>query len=283
MIKAFLKDQAFLDEVKDASPEPGMLHLWWLGQSGYLLKWKDLHLLIDPYLSDSLTKKYADTDKPHVRMSEQVIAPEKLDFIDAATSSHNHTDHLDSETLIPLMQVNPRMRLLIPEANREFVANRLQCSLDFPIGLNDREKVELLPELWVHGIPAAHNELDRDAQGNCKYMGYVFQFGPFQVYHSGDTLWRQEIVEALEPFFPDIAILPINGNVPERRVAGNLNADEAVQLAQTIGSKVVIPCHYHMFAFNTVEPDEFLDLAIQGSQPYVLLQIGERFTYSIDS
>jgi len=282
MIKALLKDQAFLDDVKDAPSKPDTLHMWWLGQSGYLVKWKKVHLLIDPYLSDSLTKKYANTDKPHVRMGERVIAPERLDFIDAATSSHNHTDHLDGETLVPLLQKNPGMRLLIPEANRDFVANRLQCLPDFPIGLNEKEKVELLPEVSVHGIPAAHNELERDDQGRCKYMGYVFQLGPFQVYHSGDTLWRQEIVDALEPFSPDVAILPINGNVPERRVAGNLNAEEALRLGRTIGAKVLIPCHYHMFTFNTVDPDGFIAQAREASQAVALLQFGERFTFSTD-
>ncbi|MGZ9225209.1 MAG: hypothetical protein ACXW4M_06595 [Anaerolineales bacterium] len=49
--------------------------------------------MIDPYLSDSLTKKYAGTNKPHVRMTERVIAPEWLDFVEVVTSSHIHTDH----------------------------------------------------------------------------------------------------------------------------------------------------------------------------------------------
>ena len=57
------------------------------------MQWNDHHLLLDPYLSDSLTRKYAATDKPHVRMTELVIDPARLDFIDAVTSSHNHTDH----------------------------------------------------------------------------------------------------------------------------------------------------------------------------------------------
>ena len=34
-------------------------------------------------------------------MTERVIAPERLDFIDVVTSSHNHTDHLDRDTLAP--------------------------------------------------------------------------------------------------------------------------------------------------------------------------------------
>ena len=47
--------------------------IWWLGQSGFLIQWNKKCLLFDPYLSDSLTKKYASTHKPHERLSELVI------------------------------------------------------------------------------------------------------------------------------------------------------------------------------------------------------------------
>src|SRR5438105_11114318 len=127
MIKPLLQDDAFLADVAEARGDLANLHLWWLGQSGFLVQWQERHLLLDPYLSDSLTKKYAQTDKPHVRMTERVIAPEKLNFINVITSSHNHTDHLDAETLLPLLAANPSSSLIIPEASREFVVNRLKC------------------------------------------------------------------------------------------------------------------------------------------------------------
>ena len=92
MIVPHLQDAAFLASVHRARHNPEHLHLWWLGQSGFLVQWQGQHLLLDPYLSDSLTAKYAATDKPHIRMTERVIAPESLDFIQVVTSSHNHTD-----------------------------------------------------------------------------------------------------------------------------------------------------------------------------------------------
>src|ERR671922_559864 len=126
MIKPALQDDAFLADVREARKETRYFHLWWLGQSGFLLQWQGKHLLFDPYLSDSLTRKYAHTDKPHVRMTGRVVAPERLDFIDAVTSSHNHTDHLDGETLLPLMEANPYLTLIVPHANLDFAAERLQ-------------------------------------------------------------------------------------------------------------------------------------------------------------
>ncbi len=79
----------------------GSFRLWWLGQSGFLLQWQGIHVLLDPYLSDSLTQKYSQTDKPHVRMTELVIDPARFSMADIAASTHNHTDHLDAEALRP--------------------------------------------------------------------------------------------------------------------------------------------------------------------------------------
>ena len=51
--------------------------------------------------------------------------------------SHNHTDHLDAETLAPAAAANPQARLIIPRANRAFVAERLQMDAKDLIGLDD--------------------------------------------------------------------------------------------------------------------------------------------------
>jgi L-ascorbate metabolism protein UlaG (beta-lactamase superfamily) len=276
LIPAILKDETFLADVEKYRRDEENFYLWWLGQSGYLLLWKGKKVLIDPYLSDSLTKKYAATNKPHIRMSEKVIDPNLLRDISIVTSSHNHTDHLDAETLIPLLKNNPGIKFIIPEANRKFVCERLQVPTDFPIGLNDGKKIQI-DEFTFYGVAAKHNEIERDENSNCKFMGYVIQFGSWSIYHSGDTLWFDELPLLLKPFNIDVALLPINGNDPSRGVAGNLNAKEAAQLAKEINAKTIIPCHYNMFTFNTADPKEFAEEAERINQPYCILEIGGRF------
>src|SRR4029453_9735873 len=71
LISAFKKDEELVKEMDSLLSDNDGFHLWWLGQSGFLLQWKGKRVLIDPYLSDSLTKKYAATDKPNIRMSER--------------------------------------------------------------------------------------------------------------------------------------------------------------------------------------------------------------------
>ena len=277
MIKPVLQDEAFIEDVQRAQRLRDTFQLWWLGQSGFLLQWNDRHLLFDPYLSDSLTKKYACTEKPHVRMTERVAAPEKLSFVDVVTSSHNHTDHLDAETLVPLLKANPKLDIVVPEANREFASNRLGVVMELPIGL-DAGRHTIVKGFNIHAVPAAHETIDKDDHGRCKFLGYVVEFGGWRVYHSGDTVRYPGMAERLRPFAVDVAILPINGARPERKVAGNLNAREAAELGADIGARCVIPCHYEMFEFNTASPSDFVMHArVAGVNARVLLA-GERWS-----
>jgi L-ascorbate metabolism protein UlaG (beta-lactamase superfamily) len=273
LIRALQKDDVLLNDIKTSETGDGF-KIWWLAQSGFLIKWQGKFLLFDPYLSDSLSVKYAATDKPHTRMSELAIDPAHLDMIDIVTSSHNHTDHLDGETLIPLLSSSSNVKFIIPEANRDFVCERVKCTRDFPIGLSDGESVEL-NGFKIYGVPAAHNSIDRDTNGKIKFMGFVAEFGDYKVYHSGDTLWYDGIVETLKPFQVDVAFLPINGNKPERRVAGNLNYQEAVQLAKAINAKLTIPHHYNLFDFNTENPQNFIQEAEKERITFKVLEIGE--------
>jgi L-ascorbate metabolism protein UlaG (beta-lactamase superfamily) len=278
LIPAFCQGLDLQQQIRQAkaNSRADYFDVWWLGQSGFLIQWNGKCLLLDPYLSDSLTRKYAATSKPHVRLSELVIEPHLLDCVDIVTSSHNHTDHLDGETLIPLLKASRGISFVIPEANRDFVAERVQCDRNFPVGLSDGEQIEV-KGFTFQGIPSAHNQIERDEAGRPKFMGYVVQFGKFQVYHSGDTLWFDGLEKILKSFQVDVAFLPINGNDPTRGVAGNLNASEAALLGKAIDAGVVIPHHYNMFAFNTADPNDFAGEAKRQQQPYVVLNLGERW------
>ena len=274
MIEPLQKGAALLADIQESAVPPGQWRMWWLGQSGFLIKWDERYCLLDPYLSDSLTKKYASTDKPHIRMTELVLAPEWFDCIDVVSSSHNHTDHLDAETLKPLLRVNPDLAMVIPEANRSFVAERLQCDSAWPIGLSDGMQHEVRGFRFV-GIPAAHETLEVDEIGRHRFMGYIIRFGGWTFYHSGDTLLYEGMVDRLKPWSVDVALLPINGRDPARRVAGNLNARQAARLAKDIGARLVVPCHYDMFTFNTASPESFIAECNKLNQPHYVMKNGE--------
>ena len=263
MIEPLLSDDALLADVEAARGEPGVLHAWWLGQSGFLVQWEGAHLLFDPYLSDSLTRKYEDTEKPHVRMTKRTTAPERLDFVDVVTSTHNHTDHLDRETLEPILAAGAR--LVAPEANREFVRERLGREPDAALAIGERVE---LGGFELEAVPAAHTALSPET------VGYVVRCGFGTVYHSGDTLAFDGLAESLARHRIDLAFLPINGKV------GNMSGPEAARVAHEAGARLVVPCHFDMFEFNTASPDGFMAECDRLGQAHRVLRAGERLSLS---
>ena len=268
MIRPLRAGEAFLADVRAAT---GPLDLWWLGQSGFLVAYDGRYLLLDPYLSDSLTRKYAGTDKPHVRMTGRVIDPARLGFVDVVTASHAHTDHLDPDTLRGI----PDAALVAPEAHRELATERAGRP---PTGIDDGETVTVAG-FEITAVPAAHEAIERDDAGRTLHLGYVVRCGPFALYHAGDTIPYEEMAQRIGGGI-DVALLPINGRAPERGVAGNLNGEEAAALAHEIGARLAVPMHFEMFEFNTEPPDAFVAACERLGQPYRVLRAGERLTLS---
>jgi L-ascorbate metabolism protein UlaG (beta-lactamase superfamily) len=132
--------------------------------------------------------------------------------------------------------------------------------------------------VFVAAVSSAHPSIDLDEAGQSKYLGYRFemfaQFAVKAIYHSGDTVVYDGLADRVRALGPiDIAILPINGKV------GNMGGRDAARLAKEIGAKLVIPCHYDMFEFNTADPkDEFIPECERIGQAYRVLQVGERLT-----
>jgi L-ascorbate metabolism protein UlaG (beta-lactamase superfamily) len=226
------------------------VHVWWLGQSGFLIGSGGRHLVIDPYLSDSLTAKYEGTETPHVRMTPRVVEPEQLSYADVVLSTHGHTDHLDADTLRVI-----GAPLVAPARILDLARDR---SAGEVTGISEGETLEVAGFL-IEAVPAVH------PGEHC--IGYVITAGARRIYHSGDTTWVDPGVRGV-----NVAFVPINGKL------NNLEGPEAARLARTVEASLAIPCHYDMFEFNTASPDSFVAECGRLGQPYGVLRPGERLT-----
>jgi L-ascorbate metabolism protein UlaG (beta-lactamase superfamily) len=279
LIEPVQRDDALLADIASTAATDGDdLRVWWLGQAGFLVQWRGRHLVLDPYLSDSLTKKYATTDKPHVRMTARAVDPAGLRDVDVVTSSHNHTDHLDHETLGPLLEANPHAVLVIPEANREFVAERLGIEAGRPVGLAHGTSATIGP-FTLTGVAVAHEALEVDEAGHHRHLGYLVRVGPWTLFHSGDAVpcegMEVEVVRLAAGRTIDLTLLPINGRLPARRVPGNFWGDEAARFARAVEARLVVPMHFEMFTFNTETPELFVATAEAIGQAHRVLRCGE--------
>ncbi len=255
MIQPVRSGAALLDEIAAIHPAPGSIAVWWLGQSGLLIKSPTGVLVVDPYLSESLTTKYAKTDRPHVRMTAAPFRGEELRDVNVVLASHKHSDHLDPETTPAILSASPRARLVVPRA---LIAHAKSLGIDTERieGIDAGETLEIAG-FRVRAVPSAHEGLDTDAAGHHLYLGFVVEVEGLRLYHSGDGLAYEGLVEALGPGPFDVMFLPINGRDPMRGVPGNMASGEAVDLAGRVRPRFVVPHHYDMFTFNTAPVGEF--------------------------
>ena len=263
-----------LADVAAAERAPDRLHLWWLGQAGFLVAWDGRHLAIDPYLSDALGRKYAGTAKPHDRLAPPVVGAERLGFVDAVLATHHHGDHLDGDTLAPLLAAAPGAPLVVPAAHRALAAERAAVAPDRLVALDAGESADVAG-VRVTAVPAAHETLERDERGHLRHLGYVLVCGPFRIYHAGDTVLFDGQAAAVGAV--DAALLPINGRgIPG--TPGNLDAREAAALAAALPARVAVPCHFGLFAFNTAAPEPFATACARLGVAARVLRPGERLT-----
>lgn len=277
---------ALIREINRTDPGPRSAALWWLGQSGFAVKGGGLTLYLDPYLSTRLERRTADSPRAkHVRLCGIPVPPGAIANADYVFCSHDHGDHLDPETIVPLAAASPGVRFVVPRAARDTLLD-----LGIPAGrivpVDGDETVEL-GGIGVTGVPGRHNEFDWTEERGYPYLGFVIEWNGLRLYHAGDTILHDGLLRRLIPRRIDLALLPINGGDPDRVARGfksNLNYEEAADLGTAMGAKLIVPMHYGMFAINDERVERFAAYigAAHPDQAYRALAVGERFIFEPD-
>lgn len=257
------------------------LGLWWLGQAGFVLKHGQSLVVIDPYLSDFLAKKYRGQEYPHIRMRPPPIAVESFPEVDWVLVSHRHSDHMDPETLVPLAGKGSG-RFIVPRAERDWAVG-LGLPEGRVIGLNTGEEHPITPAGKVTAIASAHEELKTNERGEHHFLGYIVDLGAIRLYHAGDCVPYPGLASRLRRLSVDLALLPINGRDEARRsrnVPGNFSLAEAVEICDRAGIRLLMGHHFGMFDFNTIDPGRARqDLtAISHKCTVLLAEPGQRYT-----
>ncbi|MBN2349531.1 MAG: MBL fold metallo-hydrolase [Bacteroidales bacterium] len=230
----------------------------WLGQAGFAFRYRDLFLLIDPYLSDFLAEKYKGTPFPHIRMMEAPVKPENIYRPDYVFCTHRHSDHMDPGSLSILAGNNPQCKFIVPRAELTEAENR-GIPRSQLTGVNAGENYILNNSLKLEIIPAAHEEVKTNQAGEHLFLGYIISLNNLNIYHSGDCLPFDGLAELLSDKNIDIAILPINGRDKFRKnngVPGNFTFTEALELCRIANIKHMVASHFGMFDFNTISDTE---------------------------
>lgn len=201
-----------------------------IGQSGYLLKSGTTEILIDPYLSDVVNKV---AGRP--RLLPAPFAPQEV-RADAVICTHDHLDHLDAEAVAEM----PKGQFFITTC--EGKAHLAELGQTNAVALTEGQSiccgdVELTAVFADHTVEA---------------FGLMIRAEGKTLYFSGDTLYNEKLFDLAE-YHPDVTFICINGRL------GNMNVEEALEVAKRIGAKTNVPTHYDMFASNSEDPHLFAD------------------------
>ena len=240
-----------LRSIQDTEAPYGTVVLWWMGQMGLIAKAGDTVLSIDYFASPRASRQY-----------EAPIPPEEMEGIDAFLGTHDHVDHIDHESWKVWARTNPGAKFIFPRAHMEKVLAD-GVGEQSAVGMNDGESVQV-GAFTVHAVAAAHEFLDRDPQtGLFPHLQFVIEGNGVRIYHAGDTVRYEGMLARVKAFGDiDAALLPINGRDAKRyrrNTIGNMTFQEAADFAAEIGTRIVIPGHWDMFAHNSGDPYAFAD------------------------
>jgi L-ascorbate metabolism protein UlaG (beta-lactamase superfamily) len=164
---------------------------------------------------------------------------------------------MDPGTLPPLLRANPQAKLVVPHAVLSQALDRSGVAEERLILIDARQTVEPVPCLSVTATRAAHETLETDSEGHHRFLGYILETAGLRIWHSGDCIPFDGLIEEVAPYAPDIVLLPVNGRRPElseNGVPGNFTMAEAISIAGAIGARHLVAHHYGLFDFNTESP-----------------------------
>ena len=261
------------------------LELKFLGQAGFVINHGDDHFMIDPYLSNYVVDSGIGQAELFSRAFPPPLEIPSLRNVQVVFITHDHADHCDPHTLLPLFSANSEMKFIGPR----LVANHL-----IALGIDPSHIIvpvvgELMKSgnLQYYAVAAAHYDFGLDAESKeVGYFGYVICVNGKWIYHAGDTILYDGMVEQVLRHTPtiDLACLPVNGRDGWRErvgMIGNLDGAEALGLTKRIHADVLIPMHNDLFQANHVNPAVLADLAdrMAPRQKIHWLQPGESFYY----
>jgi L-ascorbate 6-phosphate lactonase len=250
---------------------PGSVTLWWLGQSGFLLKTPlGLVIALDPYLTNSCGALGAAVGLNMDRQVPPLLPPAGLVGIDLYVVTHSHQDHLDPETLLEYRRHGGRGPYLAPAESAEKLRS---------LGVPDEE----ITMTWPNRIFASRDLEIRAtfaipfAGDDLTHVGYLMSVdqGP-KIYFTGDTAYHEVLSAAVQPHQPDLMVSVING------AYRNLGPAEAARLTRELGVRKVIPCHYDLFPDNGQSPRMLRTCLLQEGivERFELLEHGVPYTFS---
>ena len=179
-------------------------NIHWLGHDSFRIDGKNVVIYFDPW-------KLGKNPKP----------------ADLILISHDHSDHCSPEDVAKIQNEDTiivTVQACVPKLSGEIKVVQPGDQLEILGVTIQAVPAYNLTKFRSPGVPFHPKEN--------KFVGFIITVDGQKIYHSGDT----DIIPEMSRFETDIALLPVSGIYV-------MTADEALQAAEIIRPKLVIPMH----------------------------------------
>lgn len=240
-------------EFDTQNSDANTIKAWWIGHATILIQVKTEFIIIDPQLSDFASPVWGFIK----RLTPPALRVNDLPPISYILYSHDHYDHLSSDTLSGIKQRFPNAKIFTPigidgminKWNKEYNAIgfdwRTQTTVDLP---NSDDKITFTC------FPARHYTRRTVSDTNQRlWCSWLIEYNGITMYHPGDSAIGPHFAE-IRQFVQkpiDIAFMPIGPqNPPDVMRPVHMNPADVYDMSQLLEARIVIPIHFGCFALG---------------------------------
>lgn len=224
--------------------------LVWLGHSSFLLQLSGKRILIDPVFSEgaapiaAFNRAYAGTND---------YSADDMPMIDALLITHDHWDHLDYPSVLSL---NAKVRRVIAPLG---IGSYFE-EWGYELGRLDEgdwfDHFDLGDGVSVYLIPARHYSGRMLTRRKTLWAGFVLETPQRRLLFSGDSGYGPHFAEIGRRFDGFDLVSLDSGQYDPRWAYIHMTPEQAVQAAEDLGAKALMPAHVGRFTLAKHPWDE---------------------------
>ena len=257
------------------NPTQDTITVTWVNHSTFLIQTDSLNILTDPIWAERCSPVSFAGPK---RVVDPGISFEKLPKIDLVLVSHNHYDHLDSETLKRLSDQHAPL-ILVPLGDKAWLESAGVKNLEEL----DWYQTRTLGDFKLTFLPAQHWSARGMFDRNQSLWGsWGIEYSVFRLYHAGDTGLGPHFKEIRQKWGkPDVAMIPVGAYEPRWFMKGmHMNPSDALEACKILQATHGLGMHLETFQLTDEAREEprreFLKIRPTDLQDkFEILQIGE--------